>query len=253
MNVETMREQLKFLKLKTAAIELDEILAKNKKAISLSWTIDLLEREIDARKEKALQSRIKRAEFPEIKTLEGFDWKFNPKINQKKIEDLATLNFVKQNQIALFLGEPGVGKTHIAISMGVKAVRSGYRVYATSIKKLCTAIMIAKKRNNLDSLFKKILSSNLWIIDDWGVVSMSRDVAEEIFDLFDRRKYSSSLILTSNRDVKEWGELFPDPIIANATIDRMFENAEILLFRGKSYRLGKKIEIPELDILKMKE
>lgn len=252
MDVETIKTQFKNLKLKTAANELDEVLTKNKKAVSLKWAIELFEREIDARNEKAIHSRIKRADFPEITTLESFDWKFNPKINRAKIEELASLNFVEQNRIALFLGAPGVGKTHISIALGVKAVKAGYRVYSTSAKRLCQQIKLAKMKNNLDVLFKKFLSAKLWIIDDWGVVSMERDIAEEIFDLFDRRKYSSSMILTSNRDVKEWGEVFPDPVIANATIDRIFDRSEIILFFGNSYRLKGRIKLSDIDISKIK-
>ena len=107
--------------------------------------------------------------------------------------------------------------------------------------------MIAKSKNGLDDLFRKMLSSNLWILDDWGVVSMGREIAEEVFDLLDRRRYSSAMILTSNRDVKEWGEMFPDPVIANATIDRIFDRAEIVMFRGKSYRLKGRITDPKID------
>jgi DNA replication protein DnaC len=102
-------------------------------------------------------------------------------------------------------------------------------------------------RNSLDELFRKMLIAKLWIIDDWGVVTLQREVAEEIFDLFDRRKYSSAMILTSNRDIEEWPQVFPDPVIANATIDRIFDRAETLVFKGDSYRLKGKIQIREID------
>ena len=154
---------------------------------------------------------------------------FNPDIDEEKIKDLATLTFIEQNQIALFLGAPGVGKTHLALAIGLLAVRAGKRVYCTSAKRLGQEILLGKLRNNLDQLFKKILSAHLWIIDDWGVVSMNREVAEEVFDLMDRRKHSSAMILTSNRDVSEWSEVFPDPIIANATVDRIFDRAKNFL------------------------
>lgn len=250
MDVETLKTQFRNLNLKVAASELEEVLTKNRKAASISWAVEIMERELDARKERAIQARIKRADFPEIVALETFDWKFNPKINRKKIEELNTLNFLKENKIALFLGNPGVGKTHIALAIGIKAAKCGYRVYSTGVKRLCQQIKMAKLKNTMDVLFKKFLSANLWIIDDWGVVSMDREMAEEVFDLFDRRKYSSSMILTSNRDVNEWGELFPDPVIANATIDRMFDRAEVVIFEGDSYRLKGRIKMPELDFKK---
>lgn len=246
MNVEVIRKQLKSLKLSTAAGEIEAVLTRHKQAASLEWVSELLEREIDARQERALQRRIQRAEFPEVTTLEAFDWKFNLKIEKAKIEELAQLEFVRDNRIGLFLGAAGLGKTHLALAIGVLAAKEGYRVFCASTKKLMQLIQVAKLKNTLDALFKKMLSSKLWIIDDWGVVSMSREIAEEVFDLFDRRKYSSAMLLTSNRDVEEWGEVFPDPVLANSTIDRMFDRAEIVVFQGKSYRLKGRITLPSL-------
>lgn len=207
---------------------------------------DLLEREVDARRQNSLKQRLKSARFPEITTLESFDFGFNPDIDEEKIRELATLRFIDQNQIALFLGAPGVGKTHLALAIGVLAVQDGRRVYCTSAKRLSQEIMLGKLKGTLDQLFKRLLSANLWIIDDWGVVSMNRDVAEEVFDLMDRRKHNSAMILTSNRDVSEWAEVFPDPIIANATVDRIFDRAKTVLFKGQSYRLKGRIQNREL-------
>lgn len=247
MNAETVQTQLRKLWLSTAAKELHDVLARRKKAVSLDWVSELLERELDARKERGIQRRIQRAGFPEATALESFDWRFNPNIDKKKIESLAKLDFVKANGIALFLGPPGVGKTHVATAIGVRAAREGYRVYCASAKELIRRIVLAKAQNRLDALFKRLLSSQLWIIDDWGVVTMGRDIAEEVFDLLDRRRYSAAMILTSNRDVKEWGEMFADPVLANATIDRIFDRAEIVTFRGKSYRLKGRLRGPKID------
>jgi DNA replication protein DnaC len=246
MNPEILKSQFTTLRLPTAARELEGVLAEQKKAVSLGWVSSLLERETDARREKSFKHRLKTARFPEITTLEGFDFSFNPDIDEEKIRDLATLKFMDQNQIALFLGAPGVGKTHLALAIGVLAVQAGRRVYCTSAKRLAQEIMLGKLRNNLDSFFKKLLAAQLWIIDDWGVVSMSREVAEEIFDLMDRRKHSSAMILTSNRDVSEWGEVFPDQIIANATVDRIFDRAKTVFFKGPSYRLKGRIQTREI-------
>ena len=247
MNLEAIKSQLRTLKLSTAAKEIDEVAARHKAAVSLHWVAELLEREIDVRKERSLEKRIERAEFPEHRTLEEFDWRFNPKIDKDKIEELAKLEFIRNNQIALFLGKPGTGKTHLALAIGLLAVKADLRVYCTSAKKLAYEITLARAKNSLDLLFKKILSSDLWLIDNWGVVSMSREIAEEVFDLFDRRKYNSAMILTSNREMKEWVEVFPDPVLANATIDRMFDRAQIAVFEGKSYRLKGRIELPDFN------
>lgn len=243
MNIATVINQLKTIKLNTAALELEQVISKHKKAVSLVWVSDLLEREIDARKEKVLMARIKKANFPEITTLEAFDFSFNPEIDENKIRELATLNFIPHNQICLFLGQPGTGKTHIAMAIGVLAANKGFRVYCTNLKKLAKDILQAKLKNNLDSLFKKALSAKLWLLDDWGVTTMSREIAEEVFDLLDRRKHSSAMILTSNRDIDEWPQVFPDPVLANATIDRIFDRADISVFKGRSYRVKGKINI----------
>jgi DNA replication protein DnaC len=242
MSVEVMQAQLRRLMLSTAAREIESVLAKHKKSVSLDWVSELLEREIDSRKASGIQNRIKKAGFPEVTTLEEFDWEFNAKIERGRIEELGTLEFMRKNRIALFLGAPGVGKTHLAIAIGVRAAKAGHRVWWTSAKRLVQQIVMAKARNGLDEFFKRALSAQLWVIDDWGVVRMSREVSEEVFDLMDRRRYSSSMILTSNRAVEEWGAVFPDPVVANATIDRIFDRAEVLEFAGKSYRLKRRIQ-----------
>ena len=174
-------------------------------------------------------------------------------INVKVLRRLSTLTFIPQNRIALFLGNAGTGKTHLAISIGMLAVKSGYRVYCSSAKKLQAEILTAKLNNSMSELFKKILSTKLWIIDDWGVVYHPREVAEEIFDLMDRRKQNAAMILTSNRDVGEWPQCFPDPVISNITIDRIFDRAETLIFKGESYRLSGRIEIEVVDEKKLRK
>lgn len=245
MNTETIKAQFKELRLKVAASEIEDVLSRQKKTVPLDWLSTLLSREIDARRESAVEYRIRRAEFPEVTTLEAFDWEFNSDINRAAVEELATLGFIDRNEIALFLGKPGTGKTHLALAIGIRAVHRGHRVFCSSVKRLSQQIALASARNSLDTLFKKILSARLWILDDWGVVSMKSEVAEEVFDLLDRRRHSSALILTSNRDVTEWGSVFPDPVLAGAAIDRLFDSPHIVTFTGDSYRLKGKIALQE--------
>jgi DNA replication protein DnaC len=218
-----------------------------KKSAQTDWVVQLLERELDARRERALERRITFARFPELATLEAFDWDFNPEIDRERIDALTTASFLKANRIALMLGKPGTGKTHLALGVGLSAVRQGHRVYCTSVKRLAKEVALAKANHSLDSLFKKMLSCKLWILDDWGVVTLGRDASEEIFDLLDRRKHACSMILTSNRAVEEWPEVFPDPVLAAAAIDRMFDRAEVMLFQGQSYRLKGRIDSKIVD------
>lgn len=248
MTIDTVRDQLKSLRLSHAASELEEILSKRKTKSDITWLAELLEAELDGRKENAIERRIKRADFPERRSLEQFNWDFNKKIPRERIEELASLKFVESNEIALLLGKPGTGKTHHAIAIGMLAAQAGHTVFCTSVKRLATKIRKAQERGTLDILFKQILTSKLWLLDDWGVVSMPRDVSEEIFDLFDRRKHNSAMILTSNRDVDEWPQVFSDPVLASAAIDRMFENAHICIYDGDSYRMKGRIKFTEVDI-----
>lgn len=247
MIMDVIREQLKKLNLRAAAEGFEDIVGKKKGSSDIKWLSEVLEIELDARKDNAIERRIKKASFPERTSLEQFNWDFNKKIPREEIEKLYGLNFIDKNEITLFLGSTGTGKTHLAIALGIKAAQSGYSVYCTSIKRLSMKIKLAKERDQLDILFKQILGSKLWILDDWGVVTMPREVSEEVFDLFDRRKNNSAMLVTSNRDIEEWPQVFSDPVLANAAIDRMFERANICVFEGPSYRMRGRITLKDFD------
>jgi DNA replication protein DnaC len=247
MTIDVIRDQLKLLRLPVASLEIETVLKKAKKSTEIQWLSELLSIELDARSDNAIERRIKKADFPERRSFEQFDWSFNKKLPREQIESLKDLKFIQNNDIALFLGSAGTGKTHCAIALGMMAAQAGHTVFCSSVKRLSMKIKKARERDTLDILFKQILTSKLWILDDWGVVSMPRDVSEEIFDLFDRRKHSSAMILTSNRDVEEWPQVFNEPILASAAIDRMFERAQICIFEGPSHRMKGRIIFNEID------
>ena len=160
---------------------------------------------------------------------------------------MASLDFIRDKGIYLLLGQPGTGKSHIAKAIGLKAIHQGHHVYWTSLKRLSEDIIKAKKKEQLSKLFNRITASHLWILDDWATVSLTREISEEVFDLLDRREDNNAMILTSNRDFDEWQQIFPDSVLATATIDRIFDRANKIIFTGKSFRASGKIITKEVQ------
>ena len=147
MLIDTVRDQLKQLRMPVASAELETIIQKRKKNTDVQWVSELLSAELDARKDNAVEKRIRKAGFPERRSLEQFNWEFNKKLPREKIEELSRLDFVHANEIALFLGTTGTGKTHLAIAIGMLAAVQGYTVYCTSVKRLCSIIRRADRKS----------------------------------------------------------------------------------------------------------
>lgn len=202
----------------------------------------VLEAEVHRKQEASVKTKVTTARFPYVKTIEQFDFSFQPSLNEKEIARLGSLAFIEAKGNVIFLGPPGVGKTHLAVGLGVKACMAGYRVLFLTVPKLLEELTIAKREGNL---MGKILSYgrlHLLIIDEMGYTPINRDQANLLFQLISMRYEKGSIILTSNYNFDEWGNIFEDTVAAAAIIDRLVHHANIFYVNGSSYRLKDKLK-----------
>lgn len=196
----------------------------------------LVQDEVERRGAKKLNLRLTRASFEEEKTLEGFDFSFNPKLNAKLIRDLGNCTFIERKEHVLLYGSAGVGKSHIAQALGHQACRSGYEVLFTKAVKLFRFLLAGRADHSWEKCLKKYLAPDLLIMDDFGLSSLSPTQAEDFYEIIAERHLKSSMIITSNRPPQDWVPLFPDPVMANSALDRLVHHAYHLIIEGKSYR-----------------
>jgi DNA replication protein DnaC len=197
----------------------------------------LLEIEVISKVERSINRKMQIAGFPQVKRLEEFDFTFQPKINEKLIRELCSLNFMEEAKNVLFVGASGVGKTHLAISIGVKAVQQRKRVMFYTAEQLTVMLAGAEVSGNLNRTLENLSRVDLLIIDELGYLSLTKQTAKLFFQLISKRYETGSVIITTNKPFEEWGEIFNDDIVASAILDRLLHNSYPFLINGKSFRL----------------
>jgi DNA replication protein DnaC len=197
----------------------------------------MVQDEIERREAKKLAQRLSRASFEEQKSLEGFDFAFNPKIKRALITNLATCIFIERKEHVLIYGPAGVGKTHLAQAIGHEACRKGYEVLFVKSVKMLRSLHAARADQSWEKRIKKFLRPDLLIIDDFGLTALTATQAEDFYEIVTERHLTSSMIINSNRPPQDWIPLFPDPVMANSALDRLAHHAHhIIIEGGESYR-----------------
>lgn len=244
MTTETLVRHLKRLRLSGI---LDTLEARTQQAIAEQWTYEeflvrLIQDEVERRGHKQLDRRIRRGGLNATKTLETFDFRFNPGINRQQVYDLATCQFVRQHRNLLICGQTGVGKSHLAQALAQEAARQGFDILLTSAHRMLSHLHAGRADGSEGRRLAGYLKPHLLVIDDFGLKPLPPTGPADLYDVINERYERGSIVLTSNRAPDEWPELFGDPLLASAGLDRLADRAMVLTITGRSYRLSRREE-----------
>jgi DNA replication protein DnaC len=237
--IERLQTTLNGLGLKAVEARLENLLeqaAKNEPGYA-DFLDQLLSCEADARRSRYLRARLQLAHLPYLKTFDQFDFAFQPSIDERQVRELRTLRFVHEASNVILLGPPGVGKTHLSVSLAEAAIQAGFGAYFMTAHDLVNDLGRAYREGRLDRRMRVYLAPKVLIIDEMGYLPLDELGATIFFQLVSARYERGSIILTSNKSYGDWGSIFGDQIIATAILDRLLHHSTTINIRGESYRL----------------
>jgi DNA replication protein DnaC len=232
---------------------LETLDARHRQAVDGKWSyIEFLERllqdEVERRGQKQLHLRLRRATLNTTKTLETFDFSFNPTINRQQLLALASGDYIRQKRNVIMCGPTGVGKSHLAQALGQEACRQGFQVLLLNAYKMLQYLHGGRADDSLERRLKTYLRPDLLILDDFGLKPLQAPAPTDLYDVINERYERGSILLTSNRPPAEWPGLFGDPLLAAAGIDRLCHQAEIIVIRGDSFRTQARQQLEEVTM-----
>jgi DNA replication protein DnaC len=235
----TMLARLKDLKLsgviKTLDTRIEEAVRNN---LSYQEFFELLVNdEVMNRAGNANRKRLAKAKFTQHKTIEEFNFNYQPSVSRQMIYNLATCEFIRKKENIAFIGPPGTGKTHLAIAIGVKAIHQGYSVLFTTVNQMLEELYISRADNSFNQKLKKYIIPDLLILDELGLKKLNQNSVDDFYETIARRYERTSTVITSNKSFDEWGRILFDPVLATAILDRFVHHCHFVTIKGESYRM----------------